>query len=52
MLVYFKEQEKQQQQQQPSEEEVMSGGTSARCSDVCDAQNHVSSKVGLHRLQL
>jgi len=51
MLVYFKEQE-QQQQQQPSEEEVMSGGTSARCSDVCDAQNHVSSKVGLHRLHL
>jgi hypothetical protein len=48
MLVYFKEQEK----QQPSEEEVMSGGTSARCSDVCDAQKHVSSKVGLHSLHL
>jgi len=36
--------EQEKQQHQPSEEEVMSGGTSARCSDVCDAQKHVSSK--------
>ena len=50
MLVYLKEQEK--QQHQPSEEEVTSGGTSARCSDVCDAPKHVSSKVGLHSLHL
>lgn len=40
------EQEKQQHEQ--SEEEVMSGGTSARCSDVCDAQKHVSSKESSH----
>jgi hypothetical protein len=40
--------EEEKQQHQPSEEEVMSGGTSARCSDVCDAQKHVSSKESSH----
>jgi hypothetical protein len=41
-----------QKQQKPedrqSEEEAASGETSARCSDLCDPQKHVSSKVGVH----
>jgi hypothetical protein len=36
------------QEQQQSEEEAVSGGTSAGCSDLCDPQKHVSSKVGVH----
>ncbi|XP_021936184.1 spermatogenesis-associated protein 7-like isoform X2 [Zootermopsis nevadensis] len=40
--------EQQKLQHQQSEEEVMSGRTSARCSDLCDAQKHVSSKESSH----
>jgi hypothetical protein len=39
---------------QQNEEEAASGGMPARCSDLCDPQKHVSSKVcsqGTSRLE-
>lgn len=40
-------QKQQRLEDQQSEEEAASGGTPARCSDLCDPQKHVSSKVGV-----
>jgi hypothetical protein len=40
-------QKQQRPEDQQSEEEAASGGMPARCSDLCDSQKHVSSKVGV-----
>jgi hypothetical protein len=41
-------QKQQRLEDQQIEEEAASGGMPARCSDLCDPQKHVSSKVGDH----
>lgn len=45
-------QKQQKSGNQQSEEEAASGGTSARCSDVCDPQKYVTSKVCIHWVPL